>query len=160
MCAVFVGTMGSMVLTVLSMTIGIFFIFIGTLKLTPALNTEIYREMRKTFIRSAKVFPLVKQTGWKPNPHMYRKVIGSVEVVSGLTLLAIPGSLKQLANVSLLLIMLNDIYTHYALDEGLERMSPAIVFALLLCCRLIIHLQLRAKQQQQTTTSQFQKKQE
>lgn len=55
-------------------------------------------EQRKTFIRSAKVFPLVKQTGWKPNPHMYRKVIGSVEVVSGLTLLAIPGEFLDFSN--------------------------------------------------------------
>ncbi|XP_029648166.2 transmembrane protein 35A [Octopus sinensis] len=157
--------MGSVVLTVLSVTIGIFFIFIGTLKLNSSISTEIYREMRKTFIRRAKVFPLVKQTGWKPNPHFYRKVIGTVEVISGVTLLAIPGSLKQVANVSLLLIMLSDIYTHYALDEGLERMSPAIVFALLLSCRLIIHLQLRAREGAATnsnvrrpSTSQFTKK--
>lgn len=38
--------------------------------------------------------------------------------------------------------MLNDIYAHYALDEGLEKMSPSIVFALLLTCRLIIYLQV------------------
>lgn len=51
------------------------------------------------------------------------------------------GSLKEVANICLLLITLNDIYAHFALDEGLDKMSPAIVFSLLLTCRLIIFLQ-------------------
>lgn len=46
-----------------------------------------------------------------------------------------------MANIFLLLSTLNEIYAHYALDEGLEKMSPAIVFSLLLTCRLIIFLQ-------------------
>jgi len=37
--------MANVVLTVLSMTIGFFFILVGTLKLTPAVNEEVYREM-------------------------------------------------------------------------------------------------------------------
>ena len=37
--------MANTVLTVLSMTIGFFFILIGTLKLTPSVNDEVYREM-------------------------------------------------------------------------------------------------------------------
>ena len=37
--------MVNVVLTALSMTIGFFFILIGTLKLTPAINEEVYREM-------------------------------------------------------------------------------------------------------------------
>ena len=54
------------------------------------------------------------------------------------------GPLKEVANVLLLLITLNDIYAHWALDEGLDKMSPAIVFSLLLSCRLIIFLQFLA----------------
>ena len=42
----------------------------------------------------------------------------------------------------LLAIMLNDIYATYSLDEGLEKMALSIVFALLLACRIIIHLQV------------------
>ncbi|XP_064610688.1 novel acetylcholine receptor chaperone-like [Liolophura sinensis] len=137
--------MGSVALTVLSMTIGFFFIFVGTLKLTPSVNTEVYKEMRRSFIRNAKVFPFVKQTGWKPNPHVYRKVIGTLEVVCGVTLVVIPGPLKDIANVFLLMVMLNDIYTHYALQEGLDRMTPAIVFLLLLACRLVIHIQVKSR---------------
>ncbi|XP_041350632.1 transmembrane protein 35A-like isoform X2 [Gigantopelta aegis] len=97
--------------------------------------------LRKTYIRNSKVFPLVKQTGWKPNPHTYRKAIGTAEVVCGVLLAFVPGSLKEAANIVLLTIMVNDIYAHFALDEGIDKMSPAIVFALLLTCRLIIFLQ-------------------
>ncbi|XP_025098076.1 transmembrane protein 35A-like [Pomacea canaliculata] len=136
--------MASLVLRVLALTLGLFFVFVGTIKLTPSVNTEIYKEMRKTFIRKSKVFPLIKQTGWKPNPHTYRKAVGTAEVCFGAVLAFVPGALKEVSNVFLLGIMLNDIYAHYALDEGLEKMSPSIVFALLLTCRLIIYLQTLA----------------
>ncbi|XP_046566175.1 novel acetylcholine receptor chaperone-like [Haliotis rubra] len=133
--------MASIVLRVMSLTLGLFFVFVGTIKLTPSVNGEIYKEMRKTYIRNSKVFPLVKQTGWKPNPHTYRKAVGTAEVVCGILLAFVPGALKEASNVVLLTITVNDIYAHFALDEGLEKMSPAIVFALLLTCRLIIFLQ-------------------
>ncbi|XP_059149511.1 novel acetylcholine receptor chaperone-like [Physella acuta] len=133
--------MASVVLKVLGLTLGLFFIFVGTIKLTPSVNGEIYKEMRKIYIRNSKVFPLVKQTGWKPNPHNYRKTVGSAEIICGAFLAFLPGPLKEGANIFLLLITLNEIYAHYALDEGLEKMSPAIVFSLLLTCRLIIFLQ-------------------
>ncbi|KAK7480693.1 hypothetical protein BaRGS_00028061 [Batillaria attramentaria] len=84
------------------------------------------------------------QTGWKPNPHTYRKAVGTAEVVCGAVLAFVPGALKEVSNVALLGIMLNDIYAHYSLDEGLEKMSPSIVFALLLTCRIVIFLQALA----------------
>uniref|UniRef100_A0A0B6YPK0 Novel acetylcholine receptor chaperone n=1 Tax=Arion vulgaris TaxID=1028688 RepID=A0A0B6YPK0_9EUPU len=133
--------MASVVLKVLGLTLGLFFIFVGTIKLTPSVSGDIYKEMRKTYIRNSKVFPLVKQTGWKPNPHTYRKTIGSTEIICGALLAFLPGPLKEAANICLLGITLNDIYAHYALDEGLDKMSPAVVFALLLTCRLVIFLQ-------------------
>jgi len=37
------------------------------------------------------VFPFVKMSGWKLNPHLYRKVAGGSEVVCGVILVAIPG---------------------------------------------------------------------
>ena len=50
--------MANVVMIVLSMTIGIFFILVGIMKLSPILSDDIYREMRKSFIRSAKVVNL------------------------------------------------------------------------------------------------------
>lgn len=43
------------------------------------------------YIKNAKVFPLVKWTKWKPNSHLYRKVIGGSEVLCGAILSFIPG---------------------------------------------------------------------
>jgi hypothetical protein len=46
----------------------------------------------------------------------------------------------------MILIFCLDIYSHYALDEGLDKMSLSVVFFLLLMCRLIIHLQMKARE--------------
>lgn len=56
------------------------------------------------------------------------------------------GPLKEASNVLLMLLMLNDIYAHYALNDGMEKMSLQIVMVLLLTCRLIIHLQIKARE--------------
>ena len=48
----------------------------------------------------------------------------------------------------MIILMINDIYSHYALDDGLEKGSLSIVFLLLLTCRLIIHLQIRSRELQ------------
>ena len=37
--------MASVVLRVLALTLGLFFVFVGIIKLTPSINTEIYKEM-------------------------------------------------------------------------------------------------------------------
>lgn len=37
--------MTAMVLKALSVTLGIFFVFVGSLKLTPSLSDELYKEM-------------------------------------------------------------------------------------------------------------------
>ena len=46
--------MANVVLFVLSMTIGLFFILMGLIKLTPAFNDDVYREM----VRNGRVGPL------------------------------------------------------------------------------------------------------
>ncbi|KAI0217852.1 hypothetical protein LSAT2_030420 [Lamellibrachia satsuma] len=104
---------------------------------------------RKVFIRSAKVFPLAAQTGWKPNPHMFRRVVGTTEVVCGTLLAIVPGPIKEIANVILFALMCGAVYTHYALKDGIEKMTPALVFGLLLGCRFIVHLQVKAREAKQ-----------
>ncbi|XP_013400408.1 transmembrane protein 35A isoform X1 [Lingula anatina] len=139
--------MASSALTMLSMTIGFFFILMGTMKLTPAVNEEVHRELRKMFIRDAKVFPLSTLTGWKPNAHMYRKVVGGLEVVCGIMLAILPGPVKQISNVVLLLLMLVSVYTTLAKGEKMDRATPSIVFGLLLGCRLFIYYQVRNREE-------------
>lgn len=52
--------MANTVLTVLSMTIGFFFILIGSLKIAPSLNEEVYREMVGVIIslKTSQTYPL------------------------------------------------------------------------------------------------------
>lgn len=54
--------------------------------------------------------------------------------------------MKDLANISLILLMMLQFYTHYALDDSFERMAPSLIFGLLLVCRLIILLQVIKKE--------------
>ena len=55
------------------------------------------------------------------------------------------GPLKEAANVLMILITVNDVYCHWALDSSLDKMSLSIVFFFLLVCRLIIFLQFKAR---------------
>ena len=49
----------------------------------------------------------------------------------------------------LLALMGGAIYTHYMLKDGLDKMTPALVFGLLLTCRFITYLQVRAREARQ-----------
>ena len=59
------------------------------------------------------------------------------------------GSLKQLANLFLFVIMCGAVYGHYMLKQGMDKMTPALVFGLLLACRFVVHLQVRAREARQ-----------
>ncbi|CAF1600814.1 unnamed protein product, partial [Didymodactylos carnosus] len=147
----------SLALTVLSLTLGLFFILVGQFKVTPKFFPEVHEDMRREFGRVNKVFPLYKQTGWRPFAKNYRLFIGFTEIVCGAILALVPGSPKQLANVILLFVMLGAVYTHYILKDKFERMAPGLVFSLLLLTRLIIHRQVqqrekRTNQKQPTVT--------
>ncbi|XP_074656596.1 putative acetylcholine receptor chaperone [Tubulanus polymorphus] len=137
------------VLTILSCSLGFFFIFKGTLMLTPVFSQDFYKEFRKYFIKISKVFPLTKLLGFTVNPHVYRKLVATSEVVNGVALCMIPGPIKQVANVLLIFMMCGALATHVQMDDDLERMTPSIVFGLLLTCRLVIYMQVRARQHAQ-----------
>lgn len=59
------------------------------------------------------------------------------------------GPIKEIANVILFALMCGAVYTHYALKDGIEKMTPALVFGLLLGCRFIVHLQVKAREAKQ-----------
>ncbi|CAD5110815.1 DgyrCDS179 [Dimorphilus gyrociliatus] len=149
--------MANLALTVLSMTIGFFFLIVGIIKLSPILNDDIYKDQRKAFIKFVKVFPFYRQTGWKPDPHVYRRVIGILEVICGLILAVIPGTLKQVANAILLIIMIGALYTSWALKFSLDKMTPTLIFGLLLLCRLIVFAQVRAREKRLQVEAEKQK---
>ncbi|ESO02554.1 hypothetical protein HELRODRAFT_65843 [Helobdella robusta] len=136
----------------LSVTTGLFFVLIGTIKLSPLVNEEIYRDMRKNFIRFSKVFPLASITKFRPSPHALRRVVGVVEVVNGLVLTFVPGPLKQVANIGLLLSCLFSIYCHYMVHDSLDKMTSHLIFGLLLACRFIVRLQVNAREVNDSNT--------
>jgi len=136
----------NLVVTSLSLTIGFFFIFVGLLKLTPQINEDAHREVRKQFVQFSKVFPGSKYTGFKPKPTVYRKVVGWLEIVCGAILVVIPGPLKQVANFLLLLQCVLTMYIQWSLEEKLDRLAPSLVFTLLLCCRYFVQVQVTEKE--------------
>jgi hypothetical protein len=139
----------SLPLTVLSFLIGFFFIFIGSIKLTPALNAEIYRDMQQEFGRFNKVFPLYQYTGWRPFARNYRQFVGVAEVIGGSLMVMVPGQVKELSNIVLLGVLGGAFYTHVALGDAMERMAPCLVFMLLTLCRLVILYQVNRKEKQE-----------
>lgn len=137
--------MASVVLKTLSVLLGLFFIFVGIMKLTPKLSKEMHKDMQKSFIRYAKVFPFSQTLGFKVPSKWFRRTIGALETISGIALVFLPGIFKELANVILLILMIGATYTHYAIGDKFERTAPAIVFTFMLTCRLVVYWQVRRK---------------
>lgn len=138
------NTSGSIVLKTLSILLGLFFIFIGVIKLSCFLSKDLHRDVRKEFVKYAKVFPLVQTLGFKIPAKWYRRVIGTLEVTCGIILVFIPKAmLKQIANVTLLILMSLNVYSHYVLSDKFERTAPSLVFTFMLIGRLVIEWQNR-----------------
>ncbi|GAU98290.1 hypothetical protein RvY_09454 [Ramazzottius varieornatus] len=133
--------MAQMVLTALSLSLGVFFCFVGTLKLTQVVSYEMHKDLKKNFAAQAKVFPLASSLGVKVSPKLYREAVGWTEVICGLALLFMPGHIKQVANVVLFLTVSLAIFSHWKINDRLDRIAPAIVFALMLVCRFVISIQ-------------------
>ena len=58
----------------------------------------------------------------------------------------ISGPLKELANIILFLMMCLSTYNHYALGDGMDKMTPDLVFGLLLACRYIVNIQVSTRE--------------
>ncbi|MBN3281195.1 TM35A protein, partial [Polyodon spathula] len=65
----------------LSMALGLFFVFMGTIKLTPRLSKDAHSEMKRAYKSYAKALPALKKMGI--SSVLLRKIIGSVEVALG-----------------------------------------------------------------------------
>lgn len=141
--------MGSIVLNTLSIFLGLYFVLVGVLKVTPFVHKDMHRELRRQFVQFAKLFPLADHFGWKISPRTYRESIGYTEIVMGLLLCLIPGRLKQVANIILLLLTLLMIQAHYMNSDKFDRLAPALVFFFMLSCRLIVNWQVTRRESRQ-----------
>ncbi|XP_015207001.1 novel acetylcholine receptor chaperone isoform X2 [Lepisosteus oculatus] len=86
----------------LSFALGLFFVFMGTIKLTPRLSKDAYSEMKRAYKSYAKALPGLKKMG--VSSVLLRKTIGTLELVG----------------------------------DPLKRYAHALVFGILLTCRLLV----------------------
>ncbi|XP_069469119.1 novel acetylcholine receptor chaperone isoform X1 [Ambystoma mexicanum] len=120
----------------LSVALGLFFVFMGTIKLTPRLSKDAYGEMKRAYKSYIKALPMLKKMGI--NSILLRKIIGSLEVACGIVMTLVPGRPKDVANFLLLLLVLAVLFFHQLVGDPLKRYAHALVFGILLTCRLLI----------------------
>lgn len=146
--------MGSIVLKSLSVLLGVFFIFIGTMKLTSGISKDLHKDLRKEYVKYAKVFPLSNTFQFKIPSKWYRRVVGSLEIICGFAMAIIPShKVKNLSNTVLLVLMMMAVYSHYMVNDKFERIAPALVFFFMLTGRLVIDWQLRREDTQSVTAN-------
>lgn len=132
----------SIVLKSLSILLGLFFIFIGIMKLTPQLSKDLHKDLRKEYVKYSKVFPLSSMFDFKIPSKWYRRVVGILEVTCGVAMAAVPNhKIKNASNITLLALMLLAVYSHYMVSDPFERSGPALVFTFMLGGRLVVWYQ-------------------
>ncbi|XP_045470804.1 novel acetylcholine receptor chaperone [Harmonia axyridis] len=133
----------AIVLKSLSVLLGLFFIFVGFIKLTSFISKDLHKDLRKEYVRYAKVFPFTEMFDFKVPSKWYRRVVGTMEIVCGVALAFYPHhKVKNGANVILLLMTLIAVYSHYMVADKMERTAPALVFLFMLCGRLVVYYQI------------------
>ncbi|CAG2059901.1 unnamed protein product, partial [Timema podura] len=82
--------MASMVLKSLSVLLGIFFIFVGIMKLTSQVSKDLHKDLRKEYVKYAKVFPFADLLDIKVPSKWYRRAVGTLEIICGLAMAFVP----------------------------------------------------------------------
>ncbi|XP_023710197.1 transmembrane protein 35A [Cryptotermes secundus] len=154
------ANMGSIVLRSLSVLLGIFFIFVGVMKITSQVSKDLHKDLRKEYVKYAKVFPLSEALDFKVPSKWYRRTVGTLEIICGLAMAFIPSNaVKQGANIVLLIMMMMAVYSHYMVNDKFERIAPALVFFFMLTGRLVIDWQLRRREVNEVVAVNGEKKQ-
>ena len=76
-----------LVLHLLTISLGVLFVFLGHLHLTPQFFPEVHNQIKNEYGKFNKEFPLHRQTGWRPYAKNYRLTLGITQGVCGLLLL-------------------------------------------------------------------------
>lgn len=82
--------MGSLALHLLTILLGVIFIVLGNIKITPQFFPEYHNQAKNEFGKWNKEFPFYHLTGWRPYAKNYRMAIGVIEMSAG-TLLLLAG---------------------------------------------------------------------
>ncbi|UJR38116.1 hypothetical protein I4U23_030796 [Adineta vaga] len=129
--------MGSLALHLLTVVLGVTFVFLGHIQLTPQFFPEYHTQIRNEFGKLNKEFPLYHLTGWRPYAKNYRIGLGVAEMSAG-TLLLLGGVASQsLGTLVLLVIMTNMIIAFHKLNYSIEYLGAAVFLTFLLLLRLI-----------------------
>ncbi|XP_045765072.1 novel acetylcholine receptor chaperone [Maniola jurtina] len=146
--------MGSIVLKSLSILLGIFFVFVGTTKLSPIISKELHKDLRKEYVRYAKVFPFSEMLDFKLPSKWYRRTVGGLEILFGLALATIPShKVKNTANVGLVFLMILAAYSHVMVGDPFDRCAPALVFFFMLTGRLVVWYQTSRREELEKTAA-------
>jgi len=148
--------MASLVLHLLTVSIGVLFIFVGHLHLTPQFFPEYHTHIKNEFGKFNKEFPFHRQTGWRPYAKNYRIAVGVAEVACGFLLLL--GFSQTLANIVLLALMTNAIVTFQKLNYSLEFIGVSIFITFLLVLRLVLASKSKIKQEVTAVKKKVEKK--
>ena len=84
--------MASLTLHLLTIVLGVVFIFLGQVKLSPQFFPEYHTFARNEFGKFNKEFPFYQQTGWRPLAKNYRTAVGVLEMSAGTLFLLAGGS--------------------------------------------------------------------
>ena len=75
--------MAALVIRSLNILLGIFFTFLGTLKITPAISRDLHKDLRSEYAKFARVLPGARLAGVKVPSKWYRRSVGTIEIVCG-----------------------------------------------------------------------------
>ncbi|KAJ8975436.1 hypothetical protein NQ317_000172 [Molorchus minor] len=132
--------MSSIVLRSLSILLGLFFVFVGLIKISSVVSKDLHKDLRKEYVKYAKVFPFSELLNFKVPSKWYRRVVGALEIICGTSMAFIPNhKIKNASNICLLLLTLTAVYSHYMVADKLERTAPALVFLFMLSGRLVVY---------------------
>ncbi|CAF3685498.1 unnamed protein product [Rotaria sp. Silwood1] len=168
--------MASLGLHVLTLILGSLFIFMGHIKITPQFFPEQHTYIKNEFGKFNKEFPFHRQTGWRPYAKNYRLAIGITEVACGFLLVLgkrnflfinyncfffhidkFVGFFSTLANLILLMVMINAIITFQKLNYPMEYIGVLICISFLLLLRLVLASRSKVKQSIKSTTTKVEK---
>lgn len=79
--------MASLALHLLTVSLGVFFVFLGHLHITGQFFPELHTQIKNEYGKFNKEFPFHRLTGWRPYARDYRLGFGVMQMISGALLL-------------------------------------------------------------------------
>eukprot|EP01120_Amphizonella_sp_Union-15-10_P004133 TRINITY_DN1470_c0_g1_i1.p1 TRINITY_DN1470_c0_g1~~TRINITY_DN1470_c0_g1_i1.p1 ORF type:complete len:194 (-),score=26.86 TRINITY_DN1470_c0_g1_i1:71-592(-) len=125
----------SIITTIISVILALAFMSAGVLKIAdyiPQLKAvdgvkDIVKELEDNFSGHYNVtwLPIFKKIGLEIGSHLFKNAIGATEIFFGFLLLVSP--LRPIASLILTALMGGALYTHYTVNDPVDRLIPSVV---------------------------------